>query len=108
MTLKYKENGIYIAECNICRCVLGAEKNSQTEMELFLKNNGWKIWKSNNVHQPNCICYNCKSVNVVDFSAWLSEQEFSDEDIEDLKGDKHALIRLINEYNSQLEEEADE
>ena len=62
MTLRYKENGIYIAECNICRCVLGAEKNNQTEMELFLKNNGWKIWKSNNVHQPNCICYNCKSV----------------------------------------------
>ena len=43
--------------------------------------------------------------NVVDLSAWLSEQELSDEDVEDLKnGDKHALIRLINEYNCQLEE----
>ena len=38
--------------------------------------------------------------NVVDFSAWLSEQELSNDDVEVLKnGDKHALIRLINEYN---------
>ena len=44
--------------------------------------------------------------NVVDFSAWLSEQELSDEQVEDLKSDgKHALIRLIDEYNWQLEEE---
>ena len=44
--------------------------------------------------------------NVVDFSAWLSEQELSDEDVEALKNDgKHALIRLIDEYNQQLEEE---
>ena len=44
--------------------------------------------------------------NVVDFSAWLSEQELSDEDVEALKNDgKYALIRLIDEYNSQLEEE---
>ena len=43
--------------------------------------------------------------NVVDFSAWLSEQELSDGDVEDLKsGDKHTLIRLIDEYNLQLEE----
>ena len=44
--------------------------------------------------------------NVVDFSAWLSEQELSDEDVEALKNDgKHALIGLITEYNLQLEEE---
>ncbi|HFI0736393.1 TPA: hypothetical protein ACGO6E_000608 [Streptococcus suis] len=44
--------------------------------------------------------------NVVDFSAWLSEQELSDEDVEDLKsGDgKFVLIGLIDEYNWQLEE----
>ncbi|HFU4089559.1 TPA: hypothetical protein ACGO77_000156 [Streptococcus suis] len=43
--------------------------------------------------------------NVVDFSAWLSEQELSDEDVEDLKNDgNYTLIRLINEYNWQLEE----
>lgn len=43
--------------------------------------------------------------NVVDFSAWLSEQELEDDEVEELKnGDKHALIRLINEYNWQLEE----
>ncbi|WJQ86117.1 hypothetical protein QSV38_02315 [Streptococcus parasuis] len=46
--------------------------------------------------------------NVVDFSAWLIEQELSDEQVKDLKSDgKHALIRLIEEYNWQLEE-ADE
>ena len=46
--------------------------------------------------------------NVVDFSAWLSEQELLDEEVEYLKnGGKHALIRLIEEYNWQLEE-ADE
>ena len=40
--------------------------------------------------------------NVVDFSAWLSEQELSDEDVEALKSrDKHVLIRLIDEYNIQ-------
>jgi hypothetical protein len=43
--------------------------------------------------------------NVVDFSAWLSEQDLSDEDVEELKSDgKHTLIRLIDEYNRQLEE----
>ena len=43
--------------------------------------------------------------NVVDFSAWLSEQELSEEKIEDLKNDgKYTLIELINEYNWQLEE----
>ena len=44
--------------------------------------------------------------NVVDFSAWLSEQYLSDGDVEDLKsGDKHVLLSLIDEYNWQLEEE---
>ena len=43
--------------------------------------------------------------NIVDFSAWLSEQELSDGDVEVLKSDgKHTLIRLIEEYNLQLEE----
>jgi hypothetical protein len=38
-------------------------------------------------------------------SAWLSEQDLSDEDVEELKsGDKSALIRLIDEYNYRLEE----
>ena len=46
--------------------------------------------------------------NVVDFSAWLSEQELSDEFVEALKNDnKYTLIGLINDYNWQLEE-ADE
>ena len=43
--------------------------------------------------------------NIVDFSAWLSEQELSDGDVEDLKsGDNHVLLSLIDEYNWQLEE----
>ena len=43
--------------------------------------------------------------NVVDFSAWLSEQELSDEEVEYLKsGGGLTLIGLINEYNWQLEE----
>ena len=43
--------------------------------------------------------------NVVDFSAWLSEKEFSDEVIEYLKsGGGLTLIGLINDYNWQLEE----
>ena len=43
--------------------------------------------------------------NVVDFSAWLSEQELFDDDVEALKNyGKHALIRLIDEYNWQLVE----
>ena len=43
--------------------------------------------------------------NVVDFSAWLSEQELSDDDVEALKnGGKQMLILLINEYKLQLEE----
>jgi hypothetical protein len=43
--------------------------------------------------------------NVVDFSAWLSEQEFLDGEVEDLKSDgKYVLIGLIDEYNWQLEE----
>ena len=43
--------------------------------------------------------------NVVDFSAWLSEQDLSDDDVEVLKNDgKQVLILLINEYNWQLEE----
>ena len=40
--------------------------------------------------------------NVVDFSAWLSEKELSDEEVEYLKGDgKYVLVRLIEEYNIQ-------
>lgn len=43
--------------------------------------------------------------NVVDFSAWLSEQELSDEEVGALKNDgTYVLIRLIQEYNWQLEE----
>ena len=43
--------------------------------------------------------------NVVDFSAWLSEQELSDEEVEYLKNDgKQMLIFLMNKYNWQLEE----
>ena len=43
--------------------------------------------------------------NVVGFSAWLSEQELSDEEVEDLKNDGYyTLIELINEYNWELEE----
>ena len=73
MAVRYEENGIYIAECNICRCLLVVEKNSQTEMELFMKNNGWEIWKSHNVHQPNCVCYNCKSM--VESLSFLTKKE---------------------------------
>ena len=44
--------------------------------------------------------------NVVDFSAWLSEQELSDDDVEALKNDgKQVLFLLIDEYNYRLEEE---
>ena len=43
--------------------------------------------------------------NIVDFSAWLSEQELSDERVKALKNNnKYTLILLINEYNCQLEE----
>jgi hypothetical protein len=44
--------------------------------------------------------------NVVDFSAWLSERELTDEDVEVLKsGDgKYVLIDFIDEYNIQKEE----
>ena len=43
--------------------------------------------------------------NVVDFSAWLSEQELSEERVKALKNDgKYTLILLINEYNWQLED----
>lgn len=46
--------------------------------------------------------------NVVDFSAWLSERELSDEEVEYLKGDgKHVLLELIYEYNNR-DEEADD
>ena len=44
--------------------------------------------------------------NVVDFSAWLSEQELSEERVKALKnGGNYTLTELINEYNWQLEEE---
>ena len=47
--------------------------------------------------------------NIVDFSAWLSEQELSDERVKALKNnDKYTLIILIDEYNRQLEETDDE
>ena len=46
--------------------------------------------------------------NVVDFSAWLSEQELSDEYVEKLKDNKYVLISLIDEYNNRDEEETDE
>ena len=43
--------------------------------------------------------------NVVDFSAWLSEQELADEYVGALKNNnKYTLIGLINDYNWQLEE----
>ena len=43
--------------------------------------------------------------NVVDFSAWLSEQELSEEIVKALKNDgKYTLICLIKDYNWQLEE----
>ena len=43
--------------------------------------------------------------NVVDFSAWLSEQELTEERVKALKNDgKYTLIELMNEYNWQLEE----
>ena len=41
--------------------------------------------------------------NVVDFSAWLSEQELSEERVKALKNNnKYTLIRLIDEYNYRL------
>ncbi|HEM2792120.1 TPA: hypothetical protein U0603_000195 [Streptococcus suis] len=47
--------------------------------------------------------------NVVDFSAWLSEQDLTDEEVEYLKGDgTHVLLELINEYNYRESEETDE
>ncbi|MGC6552006.1 hypothetical protein ACPC58_01845 [Streptococcus sp. VTCC 12905] len=50
-------------------------------------------------------CFEYRVANIVDFSAWLSEQDLADEEVEDLKGDgKHVLIRLIDEYNWHLEE----
>ena len=44
--------------------------------------------------------------NVVDFSAWLSEEDLFDEDFEALKSGngKHVLFCLIDEYNYRLEE----
>ncbi|HEM3576804.1 TPA: hypothetical protein U1C15_000420 [Streptococcus suis] len=44
--------------------------------------------------------------NVVDFSAWLSERDLTDEEVEYLKGDgTHVLLELINEYNYRESEE---
>ena len=43
--------------------------------------------------------------NVVDFSAWLSEQELSEERVKTLKNNgNYKLIELINKYNRQSEE----
>ena len=54
-------------------------------------------------------CFEYRVANIVDFSAWLSEQELSDEDVEALKSDgKQVLIDLIEEYNWQLEEDDNE
>ena len=51
-------------------------------------------------------CFESTVDNVVDFSAWLSEQELSDEDVEALRNDgKQVLFFLIDEYNYRLEEE---
>ena len=48
--------------------------------------------------------YETTVANVVDFSAWLSEQELSDNFVEALKiNNGYTLIGLINEYNWQLE-----
>ena len=50
-------------------------------------------------------CFEYRVANIVDFSAWLSEQELSDGDVEALKNDgKQVLIDFIDEYNWQLEE----
>lgn len=47
--------------------------------------------------------------NVVDFSAWLCEQDLTDEEVEYLKCDgTHVLLGLINEHNYRKEEETDE
>ena len=51
-------------------------------------------------------CFEYGVANIVDFSAWLSEQELSDGDVEALKNDgKQVLIDLIEEYNNRDEEE---
>lgn len=43
--------------------------------------------------------------NVVDFSAWLSEQDLTDEQVAELKaGSSDTLICLISDYNFQLED----
>ena len=50
-------------------------------------------------------CFEYRVANVVDFSAWLSEQELSEERVKALKnGGNYTLIELIDEYNWQLEE----
>lgn len=42
--------------------------------------------------------------NVVDFSAWLSERDLTDEEVEYLKGTgTHVLFELIYEYNNRGE-----
>lgn len=41
--------------------------------------------------------------NVVDFSAWLSEQELTEEEVDDLKaGFSGTLLTLIDDYNNQI------
>lgn len=61
MVIKYEENRIYTAECNICHSKYSTQKESQTEMENFLKSNCWAVWKSSNAHQPNVACPRCKA-----------------------------------------------
>ena len=62
--------------------------------------------KCNAYHWSWVDYYEATVANVVDFSAWLSEQELSDEAVEDLKNNGYyTLIKLINEYNFELEED---
>ena len=50
-------------------------------------------------------CFEYRVANIVDFSAWLSEQELSEDRVKALKNDgRYTLIGLIDEYNWQLEE----
>lgn len=59
MAIKYEENRIYTAECDICGAKYTTVKKSLTDMENFMRNNAWHIFKSLNAHQPNAICGNC-------------------------------------------------
>lgn len=60
MALSYEENRLYVAECDVCGDTYASHKGSQTEMELYLKTIGFEVWKNNCVHQPKCVCFNCR------------------------------------------------